>query len=389
MHSGRIVLAQIMDFMSKYEFAKCVQRYRGDYHVHEFSCWNQFLAMVFAQLTFRESLREIETCLQAGRRKLYHCGIDAHISRSTLADANEHRSWRIYADFAQTLIGTARRLYAHESLAAELQETAYAFDASTIDLCLSLFPWARFRKRKAAIRLHTLLDLRGNIPCLIYVSEGRQHEVNLLDELPLEPHTFYVMDRGYLDFGRLASFTENLAYFVTRAKSNLRYRRGAYRPVDYTTGLRCDQNIYLRGQLVAAKYPYPLRYVSYYDRERARWLVFLTNNFVVPALSVAKLYRLRWRVELFFKWIKQNLRIKAFYGTSENAVRTQIWIAVSVYVLLAVIKKELKLTRSLSEIQQVLSTCIFENVPINQLLSKTESLGCQPDSCKQLEMFDL
>jgi transposase len=368
MNAGKYVFAQLLDFLPRHEFNKCRQRYHGDYKVRSFSCFDQFLCMAFAQLTFRDSLRDIETCLRAFQAKLYHVGFRGTISRSTLADANEHRDWRVYADFAQILIARARRLYADDDLSVALQEAVYAFDSTTIDLCLTLFPWAHFRRRKAAVKLHTLIDLRGNIPCFLRVSTGKMADVQALDELVLEAGSFYLMDRGYIDFRRLYRIQEGLAYFVTRAKKNLDYRRSQSRAVDKTLGLRSDQTICLRGTKTAKQYPVPLRRVSYYDAENDKRLVFLTNNFRLPAQLIAQLYKCRWQVELFFKWIKQNLRIKSFVGTSENAVKTQVWIALCVYVLIAIIKKELRLDRRPSEIMQVLSLSLFEKTPLFQLL---------------------
>ncbi len=344
--------------------------------------------MAFAQLTYRESLRDIETCLRAMQPKLYHAGIRGKASRTTLADANERRDWRIYADFAHVLIRIARRLYANDDFGLELEETAYVLDSTTIDLCLSLFPWARFRKRKGAIKLHTLLDLRGCIPCFISITDGKTHDVNILDELVPEPGAFYVMDRGYVDFARLYALTQSFAFFVIRAKSNLDYSRRSYRRVDKSTGLRSDQTIILKGLKTSQMYPAPLRRVSYLDAETGKRLVFLTNNFTLPALTIAQLYKNRWQVELFFKWIKQHLRIKTFFGTSENAVKTQIWIAISVYVLVAIVKKQLRLDRSLNEILQIISITLFEKVEISQVL--TESLPQNEESghCNQLLLFD-
>ena len=344
--------------------------------------------MAFAQLTYRESLRDIQTCLRALQPKLYHAGIRGKVSRSTLADANESRDWRIYADFAQVLIRIARTLYAEEDFGLQLQQTVYAFDSSTIDLCLSLFPWARFRKRKGAIKLHTLMDLRGSIPCFIHITEGKTHDVNILDKLTLEPTSFYIMDRAYVDFRRLYTFTQSLAFFLTRAKTNLDYQRRSYRRVNKSTGLRSDQTIILKGPKSSKQYPDPLRRISYWDSETHRRLVFLTNNFALPALTIAELYRCRWRVELFFKWIKQHLRIKAFYGTSRNAVKTQIWIAITVYVLVAIVKKQLNLDRSLSEILQIVSVTLFEQIPIFEVLTHLNlpnEIGRSPN---QLILFD-
>ena len=344
--------------------------------------------MSFAQITYRESLRDIETCLRAVQSQLYHTGIRGKVSRNTLAKANEKRNWRIYADFAQVLIRIARKLYAKESFGVALEQTAYAFDSTTIDLCLSLFPWARFRKHKAAVKLHTLIDLRGNIPCFISITEGKTHDVNILDELVLEPGAFYVMDRAYIDFGRLYAFTQSFAFFVVRAKSNLNFAKRAYRRVDKSTGVRSDQTIILKSPKTSKEYPDALRRVSYFDAVQKKRYVFLTNNFILPPLVIAQLYKSRWEVELFFKWIKQNLRIKAFYGTSENAVKTQIWIAISVYVLVAIIKKELKIERSLSEILQILSITFFEKIHISQVFTNSEIQKELYESCNQLNLFD-
>jgi transposase len=369
MNTGRFVFSQLMDFFPRHEFDLSVQRYQGEYRVRDFSCFDQFLCMTFAQLTFRSSLREIEICLRAVQPKLYHAGFRGRISRSTLADANEKRDWRIYADMAQVLIRMARRWYANEDFGVELEQTAYALDSTTIDLCLSLFPWAHFRRHKAAIKLHTLIDLQGNIPCFIRITHGKIHDVNILDQLVLEAGAFYMMDRGYIDFARLYLFVQALAFFVTRAKSNLDYQRMAYRPVDITTGLRSDQTIRLQGIKTRRQYPLPLRRISYVDLDTDKRLIFLTNNFTLPALNIAQLYRSRWQVELFFKWIKQNLCIKRFVGTSFNAVKTQVWIAVCVYVLVAIVKKQLHLERTLSEILQILSISLFEKEPLLQVLT--------------------
>lgn len=388
MYTGRIVFSQLIDFLPKREFNNCVRRYQGNRRVRRFSCLDQFLCMAFAQLTYRESLRDIETCLRAMQPKLYHAGIRSKISRSTLARANENRDWRIYADFAQILIARARELYINDDFGLELKQTAYAFDSTTIDLCLSLFPWAKFRKRKAAVKLHTLMDLRGNIPCFISITDGKTSDVKILDKLILEAGAFYIMDRGYIDFRRLYAFNQSFAFFVTRAKSNLDYSRRSYRHVDKTTGLRSDQTIILKGPKTSRRYPAPLRRISYFDAGTDKRLVFLTNNFTLPASTIALLYKCRWRVELFFKWVKQYLRIKAFYGTSENAVRTQIWIAVSVYVLVAIVKKELKLRRSLGEILQILSITLFEKALMPQVLTTIPPQTENGDSCKQLSLFD-
>jgi len=388
MHTGRIVFSQILDFMPRYEFNKCVQRYQGNYRIRKFSCYDQFLCMAFAQLTYRESLRDIETCLRALRPKLYHAGIRSKISRSTLAEANENRDWRIYSDFAQGLIQQARQLYAHEDFGVTLDHAAYAFDSTTVDLCLSLFPWAQFRRHKAAIKIHTLMDLRGSIPCFIRITSGKIHDVRILDELALEPGSFYIMDRAYIDFRRLYTFTQQSAFFVTRAKSNLDYIRRSYRHVDKTSGVKSDQVIALVGPRSSLEYPDCLRRISYFDSENKKRLVFLTNNFMLPPLTIAQLYRCRWQVELFFKWIKQHLRIKAFYGTSENAIKTQIWIAISIYVLVAILKKKLNLERNLNEILQIISITIFENRPIYQVLSDFCLSSENQRSENQLFLFD-
>ena len=389
MHTGRIVFAQVLDFLPIRKLYQCVHRYRGQYRVRRFSCLDQFLCMAFAQLTYRESLRDIETCLRALQPKLYHAGIRAKISRSTLADANERRDWRIYADFAQVLIARARHLYAGDDFGVDLAHTANVFDATTIDLCLTLFPWARFRQRKAAVKLHTLLDLRGSIPSFIHITEGKTHDVTALDELLVEPGAFYVMDRGYIDFGRLYAIAQSGAFFVVRAKRNLAYARRGSRPVDKTTGLRSDQTIVLTGPKTSQEYPAPLRRISYVDAETGKRFVFLTNNFTLPALTIAQLYKCRWQVELFFKWIKQYLRIKAFYGTSANAVKTQIWIAISIYVLVAILKKELTLDRSLGEILQILSVTLFEREEIYQVLTATDVQTETHALCNQVNLFDL
>jgi hypothetical protein len=388
MHSGRIVFSQLMDFLPRHEFNKCVRHYRGQRRLRTFSCFDQFLCMAFAQLTYRESLRDIETCLRAMHPKLYHAGIRGNVSRSTLADANEKRDWRIHADFAHGLIRTARQLYANEDFGLELEQTTYVLDSTTIDLCLSLFPWAHFRKRKGAIKLHTLMDLRGAIPCFICITEGIIHDVTILDQLIFEPTAFYIMDRGYIDFGRLYRLSQNRAFFVIRAKKNLDYQRRAYRPVDPSTGLRSDQTIVLQGPKTSQIYPDPLRRISYFDVETNRRFVFLTNNFILPALTIALLFKHRWQIEIFFKWIKQHLRIKAFYGTSPNAVKTQIWIAISVYVLVAIIKKKLKVDRSLSEILQILSITLFETSSLLQVLTDSLSQKEVELVSKQLKLFN-
>jgi hypothetical protein len=389
MDPGKLVFAQLMDFLPRRAFDACVRRYGGDHRPRGFSCRDQFLCLSFAQLTFRESLRDIETCLRAVEPKLYHAGFRGRISRSTLADADRRHNWRIFADFAQVLIRRARRLYADDPLGVELKQTVYALDSTTIDLCLSLFPWARFRRRKAAVKLHTLLDLRGNIPCFVWISHGKVHDVTVLDHLPIEPGAFYVVDRGYVDFRRLHRFTSCSAFFVTRAKRGLDFTRRARRAVDKTTGLRSDQTIVLAGPKSSRLYPDQLRRVVFYDAETDRRFVFLTNNFTLPALTIARLYKCRWQVELFFKWIKQHLRIKAFYGTSDNAVKIQVWIAISVYVLVAIAKKELGIERSLSEILQILSLTLFEKTPIIEALSERKTQKSDPALHNQMTLFDL
>lgn len=389
MFDGRFILAQLMEFLPRHEFNKCVRRYQGDKRQRSFSCRDHFLCIAFAQLTYRESLRDIETCLRALGPKLYHVGIRGAIARSTLADANRTHDWRIFADFAQVLIARARELYASEPLATQLRQTVYALDSTTIDLCLSLFPWAKFRRRKGAIKLHTLLDLRGSIPCFIRISSGKMHDVNVLDQLILEAGAFYVMDRGYLDFARLHRFVSASAFFVTRAKRNLDFTRQAACKVDKSVGLRCDQTINMAGVKSLQDYPDKLRRIVYYDTEHRRRLVFLTNNFALPAIVIAQLYKSRWQVELFFKWIKQHLRIKAFYGTSDNAVKVQVWIAIGVYVLVAIVKKELKLERSLYEILQILSLTLFEKSPLFDVLSDEKRPISEPFDPNQLTLFDL
>jgi len=389
MHAGRFVFSQLMDFLPKYEYDKCVRRYRGNRRVRTFSCYDQFLCMAFAQLTYRESLRDIVTCLDVLKPKLFHVGIRGNVSRSTLANTNENRDWRIYADFAQVLIAEARSLYADEDFGVDLDNTVYALDSSTIDLCLSLFPWARFRKAKGAVKLHTLLNLRGNIPEFIHISDGKLHDVNVLDILIPEAGAIYVMDRGYVDFGRLYALHQAAAFFVTRAKRGFQYKRRYSHPVDETTGLRSDQTVMLTGFYARNNYPEPMRRVVYRDDETHRRFVFLTNNFTLPALTIAQLYKARWQVELFFKWIKQHLRIKAFYGTSANAAKTQIWIAVCVYVLIAIIKKRLGLDHSLYTILQILSVSLFEKTPISQAFSAHHSTTQTDDDHNQLKLFDL
>jgi len=389
MLNDRYVFSQLMDFLPKYEFDRCVTRYQGNRRKRNFSCFDQFLCMAFAQLTYRESLRDIETCLRALHRKLYHAGFRGQIARSTLADANERRDWRISADFAQVLIVQARRLYQAESFDVQLEQTAYALDSTTIDLCLALFPWARFRRRKGAVKLHTLIDLRGNIPWFVLITHGKTHDVKALDALPVEAGAFSMMDRGYLDFGRLHRFTTGLAFFVTRAKSNLDFTRRSSRTVDKATGLRSDQTIVLSGPKTSVLYPDPLRRIGFRDPETGKRFTFLTNNFDLPALTICHLYKSRWQVELFFRWIKQNLRIKSFYGTSPNAVKTQVWIAICVYVLVAIVRKALKPERSMSEILQILSVSLFEKTPIFEALSPEKPSSGDAAVHNQLSLFDL
>ena len=389
MYTGKIVFAQVMEYLPLRRLRTCVDRYQGDFKVKTFTCQDHFRVMAFAQLSQRESLRDIEVCLRAMASKLYHMGIRSSVSRNNLSHANEVRDWRIYADFAQLLIAHARRLYADEHLGAELDElTLYALDASTIDLCLSVFPWARFRRTKAAVKLHTLLDLRGNIPTFIHISEGKLHDVNALDLLLLEAGAFYVMDRGYLDFERLYRINRALAFFVIRSKRGIRFRRQRSRPVDKSTGLRCDQTVLIGNRQSALNYPGPLRRIVFVDPVTDKRLTLITNNFDLSALTIAQLYKARWQVELFFKWIKQHLRIKAFYGTSENAVKTQIWIAVSTYVLVAILKRQSHLPHSLYTILQVLSVSLFEKTPIPQLLAEWGRENDDGRICKQLSLFD-
>src|SRR5271156_3015745 len=377
-----------MEHLPRYEFQKCVSRYEGDLQRKSFSCWDQFLAMGFAQFTYRESLRDIEACLRSIGGKLYHMGFRGKVARSTLADANESRDWRIYDDFAQVLIAIARPLYAHDPIGVDLDQSLYALDSTTIDLCLSLFPWATFRKHKAAVKMHTLLDLHGNIPTFIRVTSGDVHDVNLLDEILPEPGAFYVMDRGYIDFQRLFVFTLSSAFFVVRTKSNILLQRRYSHPVDKSSGVRSDHTVILAAIDSAKAYPDALRRVSYLDVETRKRFKFLTNNFALPAPTIAQIYKARWQVELFFKWIKQHLRIKAFYGTSENAVKTQIWIAVSVYVIVAIIRKRLGLQASLYQILQILSVTLFEKTPILQALQASDSKIELIDPGNQLILFD-
>jgi hypothetical protein len=389
MHLGKTVFAQLMDLVPAHEFRRCVDRYRGNYKVSIFSCWDQFLCMAFAQLTYRESLRDIETCLRALGPRLYHAGIRGHVARSTLADANETRDFRIYADLAQVLIGTARSLYADEDFGVELQQTVYALDSTTIDLCLSLFPWARYRAQNAAVKMHTLLDLQGNIPAFIDVTPAKIHEIHTLDILLPEPGSIYIVDRGYLDFERLYRLQQAMAFFITRSRKDFRFRRLVSQPVDKRTGLRCDQTIRLKSFYPAKFYPDPLRRIRYHDAETEKSLVFLTNHFDLPTLTIAQLYKCRWQVELFFKWVKQHLRIKKFYGLSPNAVKTQIWIAISVYVLLAILRKHLRLDLSLYTISQILSLTLFEKMPLLQAFSQVSGASELGQSGNQLNLFNI
>ena len=390
MNAGKTVLAQIMDFVSRYEFNKCVDKYNGNYKVKTFSCWEQLIVMSFAQLTYRDSLRDIEACLQAISNKLYHCGVKSKVAKSTLADANENRDWRIYADFAQKLIIEARGLYKDDNdFNIEIDEIAYALDSSTIDLCLSLFPWAKFRKKKAAVKMHTLLDLRGSIPTFIEITDGKVHDVNILDLLIIEPGAIYIMDRAYVDFERLYDMHQFQAYFIVREKSNFNFKRLYSRKVDKEKGFKCDQTIVLTGFYTSKKYPDKLRRIKYYDDELGKNLVFLTNNFTYSSEIVAQLYKERWKIELFFKWVKQHLRIKKFYGTSFNAVCTQIWIAVSIYLLVAIIKKRLKLKQELYTILQIFSISLFEKVPLDQLFKNDDYRNSYNDNYNQLKLFDL
>ena len=388
MHQGHYVFAQLMQHLPLTTFRRCVARYDGERRVKRFSCLDQYLCLAFAQLTWRESLRDIEACLRVQSSKLYHLGFRSTIARNTLANANAVRDWRIYADFAQHLIGIARRLYADEPLAIELNDTVYALDSTTIDLCLSVFPWAPFRSTKAAVKMHTLLDLRGNIPSFIFISNGKMHNVNILDDLLPEAGAFYIMDRGYLDFERLARLDDAGSFFVTRGKSNLKAKRRYSHPVDRSSGLVCDQTVVLTGFYSRQGFDRPLRRIKFNDPETDKRLVFLTNNFAQPALTITKLYKCRWQIELFFKWIKQHLRIKVFFGTSENAVKSQIWIAVSVYVLVAIVRKRLALSASLYEILQILSLTLFEKTPVNQLFDDGPHQKAPIQNDNQLKLFN-
>jgi Transposase DDE domain/Domain of unknown function (DUF4372) len=388
MNSGKTIFAQLMDFMPTYEFRKCVERYDGNYKVQSFSCWDQFLTMAFAQLTYRESLRDIEACLRMAPAKLYHMGFRSRISRNTLSNANQVRDWRIYADFAHLLISMARSLYVDDEFGVHLKRTVYALDATTIDLCLSLFPWARFRKHKAAVKLHTLIDLRGSIPTVVIITDGKIHEVNILDQILWEAGAIYLMDRGYLDFSRLYNIHQSGAFFITRAKKRFDYKRLLSMPADKTRGVKSDQAVTLKNFYPKQGYPERLRRIHYFDSTTKNRLIFLTNNFRLSALTIADLYRCRWQVELFFRWIKKHLRIKAFYGTSENAVKTQIWIAISIYVLVAIVKKRLNLDRSLYSILQILSLSLLEKIPISQALSGIDDIENKDEFCNQLNLFN-
>ena len=389
MNSGQTVFSQLIQQLPHKEFQKCVARHRGQRYLKSFSCWDQFLAMAFAQLSYRESLRDIEACLGAAGSKLYHMGFRSKVARSTLADANQLRDWRIYADFAQVLISVARPLYQHDPLGIELEQTLYALDSTTVDLCLSLFPWAQFGQRRATVKMHTLLDLHGNIPAFLRITSGSTHDVHILDQLIPEAGAFYVMDRGYIDFKRLYRFNCCSAFFVTRWRKNTMWQRRYSRPVDKTTGLRSDQKVFLTTLQSSTAYPDPLRRVTYFDEETQKHLEFLTNNFILPALTIAQIYKLRWQIELFFKWIKQHLRIKAFYGTSENAVKTQIWIAICVYMLVAIVRKQLRLETSLYQILQIFSVTLFEKRPILQVLQAFDSQSELPPPAKQLILLEI
>ena len=388
MPEGHYVFAQVMQRLPLTTFRRCVERYGGEHKVKRFSCLDQYLCLAFAQLTWRESLRDIEACLRVQSSKLYHLGFRSAIARNTLANANAVRDWRIYADFAQHLIGIARRLYADDPLSLDLDDTVYALDSTTIDLCFSVFPWAPFRSTKAAVKLHTLLDLRGNIPSFIFISDGKMHDVNILDQLLPEAGAFYIVDRGYVDFQRLARLDDAGSFFITRAKSNLKARRRYSRPVDRSTGLVCDQTVFLTGFYSRQGFNRPLRRIKFNDPQTGKRLVFLTNNFALDALAIAKLYKSRWQVELFFKWIKQHLRIKAFFGTSENAVKSQIWIAVSVYVLVAIVKKRLALPATLYEILQILSLSLFEKTPVNCMFHDDPHQKIPTAHLNQLTLFN-
>lgn len=389
MNCGRTIFSQLLDELPIHEFRKCVARYRGDRRIKTFSCWDQFLCMIFAQLAYRESLRDIVACLQSQNQRLYHMGFRSKVSRSTLADANETRDWRIYADFAQVLIARARELYRNEDLGLELSNTVYALDSTIIDLCFSLFPWASYKSNQHAVKLHTLLDLRGKIPTFIRITPAQLHDIQILDQVMLEPGAFYVMDRGYLDFARLHRWTLAGSFFVTRARKNFRYRRLISQAVDKKTGIQCDQVISLKWFYSVKGYPDRLRRIRFLDPQTQKRLVFLTNNFVLPAMTIADLYRSRWHVELFFKWIKQHLRIKAFVGTSPNALKTQVWTAVCAYVLVAIVKKRLNLDMSLYTMLQILSVSLFEKTPILQAFSRTFTQTIDDENCNQLALFNI
>lgn len=389
MNTGSTIFTQILKFVPLYEFNKCVKKYKGNRKVKSFTCLNQFYVMAFAQLTYRESLRDIEICLKAMRKKLYHMGIRSPVPRSTLADANDLRDWRIYGEFAQILISIARPLYANEDIGIEIDNMVYALDSTTIDLCLSIFPWARFRQKKAAIKMHTLIDIHGSIPLFIKITDGKVHDVNILDILEVEPGTIYLMDRGYIDFARLYTIHQNNAFFIMLAKSNMQCERIYSHDSDIANGLHSDQTVMLTGIQSSKDYPDKLRRIHYYDAEHQHHLYFLSNNFILPALTIAQLYKCRWKVELFFKWIKQHLRIKVFFGTSENAVKTQLWIAICVYLLIAIIKKKLKLEMSLYTILQVASVSLFEKMPILQAFQEFDMLSENKDACIQLNLFEL
>jgi Transposase DDE domain/Domain of unknown function (DUF4372) len=389
MNRGRTMFAQVIDFLPLPEFRRCVQRYRGEYKVQSFSCWDQFLCLAFAQLARLGSLRAIETCLRSQRAKLYHMGFRGRIARNTIANANENRDWRIFADFAHVLIAQTRQLYRDEPFAVELNKTVYALDSTTVDLCLSLFPWAQFRRHKSAVKLHTLLDLRGSIPANVYVTTAAMHDVRILDRLVLEAGAFYLLDRGYLDFARLYVLKQSCAFFITRAKRNTQFWRRSWQPVSSESGVRSDQTIQLTGPKTAHLYPEPLRRIHYYDEKEDLRLIFLTNNFQLPALAIADLYRARWEVELFFRWIKQHLQIQSFLGTSENAVKTQIWVAITVYVLVAMVKKQLQLDLTLYKILQILSINLFEKTPLLSGFSQISDNFEDDDPRMQLNLFHL
>ena len=389
MNSGRTIFSQLLDELPKHDFRKCVARYSGDYHVRSFSCWDQFLCMVFAQLTYRESLRDIAACLRSQNHRLYHMGFRSPVSRSTLADANERRDWRIYADFAQVLIARARKLYLNDDFGVELDNTVYALDSTIIDLCFSLFPWATYKSDQHAVKLHTLLDLRGSIPTFIRITPAQLHDIKIMDQIVLEPGSFYIMDRGYLDFARLHRWTRSGAFFVTRARKDFRFRRLTSQQVDKSTGVQCDQTILLKWFYSVKGYPERLRRIRFLDSQSQKRFVFLTNNFALQAQTIASLYRSRWQIELFFKWIKQNLRIKAFVGTSPNALKTQIWTAVCAYVLVAIVRKRLNLDMSLYTILQILSVSLFEKTPILQAFSQPKLQITESPNCNQLILLNI